>query len=80
MDWVQTLTIIGSMLGATYAFYHITEKRIDKLEENMKRMDDFHREDMKNMDSKWDQAIQRMDSKWERLFERLLIQDQQKGR
>jgi hypothetical protein len=69
MDWIQTLTIIGSMIGATYAFYHITEKRIDKLEENMKRMDDYHREDMKNMDSKW-----------ERLFERLLLQDQQKGR
>ena len=69
MDWVQTFTIIGSMIGATYAFYHITEKRIDKLEENMKRMGDYHREDMKNMDEKW-----------ERLFERLLIQDQQKGR
>jgi predicted DNA repair protein MutK len=80
MDWVQTLTIIGSMLGATYAFYHITEKRIDKFEENMNKMDQHHREGMKEMDSKWDQAIQRMDAKWERLFERLLIQDQQKGR
>ncbi|MFI0478885.1 MAG: hypothetical protein ACH349_07250 [Candidatus Rhabdochlamydia sp.] len=69
MDWIQTITIIGSMIGATYAFYHITEKRIDKLEENMKRMDDIHRED-----------VQRMDSKWERLFERLLIQDQQKNK
>jgi hypothetical protein len=69
MDWVQTLTIIGSMIGATYAFYHITEKRIDKLEENMNKMNDYHREDMKSMDAKW-----------ERLFERLLIQDQQRGK
>ena len=45
MDWIQTITIIGSMIGATDAFYHITEKTIDKLEENMKRMDDIHRED-----------------------------------
>lgn len=69
MDWVQTLTIIGSMIGATYAFYHITEKRIDRLEENMNRMDAHHREDIKSMDEKW-----------ERLFERLLLQDQQKGK
>lgn len=68
MDWTQTFTIIGSMIGAVYAFYHITDKRIDKLEENMKRMNDYHREDMKSMDSKW-----------ERLFERLLLQDQQRG-
>lgn len=81
MDWTQTLAIIGSMIGATYAFYHITEKRIDKLEENMNRMDSNHREDMKSMDAKldkMDEKLEHMDSKWERLFERLLIQDQQR--
>ena len=70
MDWAQTFTmtftIMVSMIGAVYAFYHITDKRIDKLEESMKRLDEYHRDDMKNMDSKW-----------ERLFERLLLQDQQ---
>lgn len=69
MDWVQTLTIIGSMLGATYAFYHITDKRIDRMEEH-------HREDIKELKD----THKEMDSKWERLFERLLLQDQQKGK
>lgn len=66
MDWIQTFTIIGSitasMVAVWYAFYNITDKRIDRMEQH-------HREDM-----------QRMDAKWERLFERLLLQDQQKGR
>jgi hypothetical protein len=66
MDWTQTFTIIGSitasMIAVWYAFYNITDKRIDRMEEH-------HREDMQNMDAKW-----------ERLFERLLLQDQQKGK
>lgn len=62
MEWLQTFTIISSVIGAVYVFYHITKERID-------RMEDYHRAD-----------IQHMDAKWERLFERLLIQDQQKGR
>jgi hypothetical protein len=76
MDWTQTFTIIGSitasMIAVWYAFYNITDKRIDRMEghhrEDMKRMDDAHRED-----------VQRMELKWERLFERLLIQDQKKS-
>jgi hypothetical protein len=76
MDWTQTFTIIGSMIGAVYAFYHITEKRIDKTDESIKRMETHHREDMHKMDEK----LEKMDAKWERLFERLLLQDQQKGK
>jgi hypothetical protein len=57
------------MLGATYAFYHITDKRIDRMEEH-------HREDIKELKD----THKEMDSKWERLFERLLLQDQQKGK
>ena len=83
MDWTQTFTIIGTMIGAVYAFYHITDKRIDRMEEHhrddIKKMDDTHREDIQRIDSKWDEALQRMDAKWERLFERLLLQDQQKN-
>jgi hypothetical protein len=78
MDWTQTFTIIGSitasMIAVWYAFYNITDKRMDKMEQNMQRLDNLHREDIQRMDEKWE----RMDSKWERLFERLLIQDQQK--
>jgi len=80
MDWTQTFTIIGSitasMIAVWYAFYNITDKRMDKMEQNMQRLDNLHREDIQRMDEKWE----RMDSKWERLFERLLIQDQQKER
>lgn len=76
MDWVQTLTIIGSMIGATYAFYHITEKRIDKTDERIDKMEAHHREDMKEIR----ESHKEMDLKWERLFERLLLQDQQKGK
>lgn len=65
MDWTQTFTIIGSMIGAVYAFYHITEKRVDKMEAH-------HREDMKAVR----EDMKDMDAKWERLFERLLLQDQ----
>ena len=80
MDWTQTFTIIGSitasMIAVWYAFYNITDKRMDKMEQNMQRLDDLHRDDMKSMDEKWE----RIDQKWERLFERLLIQDQQNKR
>ncbi len=72
MDWTQTFTIIGStwgsMVAVWYAFYKITDKRID-------RMEQYHREDMNRMDNNHKE----MDLKWERLFERLLLQDQQKG-
>ena len=40
VDWAQTFAIIGSMLAVWYAFYQITDKRID-------RMETHHREDMK---------------------------------
>lgn len=87
MDWTQTLAIIATLIGAVFTFYRLTRDEIAVMREDMKRMDDTHREDIKNhreevqkIDSKWDEALQRMDSKWERLFERLLLQDQQKGR
>lgn len=72
MDWTQTFTIIGSMIGAVYAFYHITDKRIDKTEQTIDRMEAHHQEDMKAVR----EDMKDMDAKWERLFERLLLQDQ----
>jgi hypothetical protein len=63
------------MIGAVYAFYHITDKRMDKMEQHHREDMKLIREDMQKMDEKFE----RMDLKWERLFERLLIQDQQKG-
>lgn len=57
MDWTQTLAIIGSttlsMIGTTYTFYRITDKRIDRMEEH-------HREDMKDMDAKWERLFKRL--------------------
>ena len=53
MDWTQTFTIIGSMIGAMYAFYHITDKRIDRMEEH-------HRDDIKRMDEKWERLFERL--------------------
>lgn len=68
MDWTQTFTIIGSTWGSMvvvwYAFYKITDKRIDRMEEH-------HREDIKRMDDNHKE----MDLKWEPLFERPLLQD-----
>lgn len=52
MDWMQILTIIAATVGSTYAFYMITERRIDKMET-------FHREDMKSMDSKWERLFEK---------------------
>ena len=84
MDWTQTFTIIGtliaSMVGVWYAFYNIIDKRMDKLEENMNRIDVNHREDMKAMDTRWEERWSKSEEKWERLFERLLIQDQQRAK
>ena len=49
---MQVLTIIAATVGSTYAFYMITERRIDKMET-------FHREDMKSMDSKWERLFEK---------------------
>lgn len=61
---MQVLTIVCATVGSTYAFYLITERRMDRLEATVIRMDAIHHQDMKGIDEKW-----------ERLFERLLIQD-----
>jgi hypothetical protein len=84
MDWTQTFTIIGSitasMVAVWYAFYTITDKRIDRMEEHHREDIQIINDNLQKIDLKWDEAIQRMDSKWERLFERLLLQDQQKNK
>lgn len=64
MDWLQVLTIVGSMIASVYAFFMITKERIDTLEQ-------FHREYRKSIETR----ILHIDETWERLFERLLIQD-----
>ena len=57
MDWTQTFTIIGSitasMIAVWYAFYNITDKRIDRMEEH-------HRDDIKRMDEKWERLFERL--------------------
>jgi hypothetical protein len=44
MEWSQALTIILTILtgtvGSTYIFYMITEKRIDKMDAALIRMDE----------------------------------------
>lgn len=40
MEWMQVLTIIAATVGSTYAFYMITEKRIDKMDAALIRMDE----------------------------------------
>jgi len=66
MDWLQFIGIIGTTVGSLYVFSRMTVENIQKLDERMTRMENYHREDMN-----------RMDDKWERLFERLLLKDQQ---
>lgn len=49
-DWIQFFVLIGSILGALYVFYGITDKRIS-------RMDDVHRKDIEKMDAKWERLF-----------------------
>lgn len=37
---MQVLTIIAATVGSTYAFYMITEKRIDQMDAALIRMDE----------------------------------------
>jgi len=71
MDWTPILTTVISLLAGVYIFYQLTEKKIDKLDEQIKLIDSNHREDLKVINDRWI----KMDEKWERLFERFLIQD-----
>lgn len=74
MQWKESLTVIGAIatitVGSTFAFYNITEKRIDRLEARFEIMD-----------AKWEKLFERMDAKLERMddkWERLLLKDQGK--
>lgn len=49
MDWMQVLTILGATVGSTYIFYMITEKRIDRLDEALIRIDE-----------KWERLFERL--------------------
>mgnify|MGYP003594497971 CR=1 FL=1 len=40
MDWMQVLTILAATICSTYAFYMITERRMDKMDAALIRMDD----------------------------------------
>lgn len=40
MEWMQVLTIIAATVGSTYTFYMITERRIDKMDAALIRMDE----------------------------------------
>jgi len=40
MEWMQVLTIVAATVGSTYAFYMITEKRIDQMDAALIRMDE----------------------------------------
>lgn len=71
MDWMQVLTIVAATVGSTYGFYMITERRIDKLDAILIRIEDKWDEKFVRMEEKF----VKMDEKWEHLFERLLIQD-----
>lgn len=64
MEWIQFVTLMGTIIAGVFAFYKMTREEITVIREEMKLMNTHHRDDS-----------QRMDAKWERLFERLLIQD-----
>jgi hypothetical protein len=71
MDWIQTLTIIGSMFIGLLALYKIHREDINK-------MDSQHREDINKMDLKIDKmdAQHREDMRlWAALFEKFHILD-----
>jgi len=49
MDWVQTLTIIFSIVGSAYAFYTIIQKDINRHDEQLENM----RKEFSNIHSLW---------------------------
>ena len=61
VDWVQTFAIIGSMIAVWYAFYQITDKRID-------RMETHHREDMKLVHEDTKQRMDKNEAHWREMF------------
>lgn len=70
MDWIQALTIIGTLLGAIAWLDH-------RNREDMERRDERQREAMNKVDERWKmsddkhtQAMERMDERWKWLFER----------
>ena len=58
VDWAQTFAIIGSMLAVWYAFYQITDKRID-------RMETHHREDTESLERRFEQSMANLDKRFE---------------
>lgn len=53
MDIKSILTILTVTVGSTYAFYMITDARVN-------RMETFHREDTMRMDEKWERLFEKL--------------------
>ncbi|MCX7338581.1 MAG: hypothetical protein NTX76_04815 [Alphaproteobacteria bacterium] len=81
MDWFQTLTIIFTLAGMTYAFHRDTKENIKRLDEDMKnnrvefrasmeRMDAVHREDVRRSEDRWAELDRRLDERLARSEER----------
>ena len=65
MDWTQTLTFIGIMLSALYAFYHMIERQIEKIEKNIDRHDqdiNQFREEISKRDALWADLLREIHS------------------
>ena len=68
MDWIHTITIISTTIGAVGGVFLINRKDMQLMDKNhredLAKIDENHRQDMAKMDAK----IDKIDSKWENLF------------
>jgi len=68
VDWVQTFAIIGSMLAVWYAFYQITDKRIDRMETHHREDMKLIHEDMKLIHEDTKQRMDKNEAHWREMF------------
>ncbi len=55
IDWVQTFTIIGSVLAAWYAFFNILRQDMRRMEERMDKNEQHWRDMFYYMNNKIDE-------------------------
>lgn len=64
MEWVQFVTLMATVIGAAFAFYKMTQDRIDRLEE-------YRRDDLRRIDER----LLSMDERWESVLDRIALKD-----
>ena len=68
VDWAQTFAIIGSMIAVWYAFYQITDKRIDRMETHHREDMKLIHEDMKLIHEDTKQRMDKNETHWREMF------------